>query len=201
MKSTPVRFTRLRGEASGSGFIDFFKLTGEVMLKNALTLMIATTALFGCATPYTPPTSGPTAKLTLSTASKTASTDNYFIAIAPKNADGCGELAKPIRPDSYAKDMTVTIAGDRDILFEVGRSWGQVFCANIFSQFHAKKDYEYILNLDIVGRMCLISIIEKSPNDVLTPIKPTRAYTSSMGAITGGPVLCESKDKITGPAM
>lgn len=171
------------------------------MLKNALTLMVATTALFGCATKYAPPTSGPTAKLTLSAASQTAFTNNYYIAIAPKNADGCGELAKGVHPDSFAKDMTVTIAGDRDILFEVGRSWGQVFCANIFSQFHAKKDYEYILNLDIAGRMCVVSIIERSPNDVLTPIKPTRAYTSSMGAISGGKVLCESKDKITGPAM
>jgi hypothetical protein len=178
-----------------------FKLTGEMMLKNALTLMIATTALFGCATPYTPPTSGPTAKLTLSAASQTANTDNYFISIAPKNADGCGELTKPIQPESFAKDTTVTIAGDRDILFSIGRSWGQVFCGNIFSQFHAKKDNEYILNLDMLGRMCLVSIVEKSPNGVLTPIKPIRAYTSKIGHISGGAVLCESKDKITGPAM
>lgn len=168
------------------------------MMKNAFALFAATVAMIGCATPYVPPTSGPTAKLVLSVSTKTvAPKQNYGIALATKNDDGCGKPIGVISPESFDKDKIETIAGDRDILFRVWRSWGLIFCDNIFSQFHAKKDHEYTLNLDIVGPMCVVSIIEKSPNGTLTPIKPARAFKSSIG----GGTLCESRDKIIGPTM
>jgi hypothetical protein len=168
------------------------------MMKNAFALIAVTIALIGCATPYAPPTSGPTAQLILSVATQTvAPMQTYGLLIAPKNNEGCGELSGLIKPESFDKDKVVTIEGDRDILFHIGRSWGTLNCSNIFSQFHAKKDHEYTLNLDLMGQMCVVSIVEKSPDGTLTPIKPARAFKSSIG----GHTLCDSRDKITGPTM
>lgn len=165
---------------------------------NKITLIfVATTAIamFGCASPYVGPTSGSTAMLTLPVSTqKWNPNEHQGIAIAPKKDDGCGELSKGITPDTFEKDMTVKIVADTDILFSVWRMWNPMFCANIFGQFHANKDYEYILNLDTVGRSCVVSIIGKSPDGTLTPIKATRAYMSKIA----GNKICDSKDKITG---
>lgn len=168
------------------------------MIKNVLTLVAATIAMIGCATPYTPPTSGPTAKLILSVATQTAAPmQSYNLVIATKNSEGCGELSGLIKPDFFDKDKVVTIVGDRDIFFSMGRSWGTLNCDGKLSLFHAKKDHEYTLNLDLLGQLCIASIIEKSPNGTLTPITPARAFKSSIG----GRTICESRDKIAGPTM
>lgn len=170
------------------------------MIKNVMTLVAATIAMIGCASPYVTPASGPTATLILPVSTQKWDPSNNFnhgVRIATKNSNGCGELPKAINPDTFEKDLTVTIAADRDILFSVWRSWGSVFCSNIFSQFHANKDHEYMLNLDMAGRYCVVSIIDKNPNGTITTIKPTRAYVSKIG----GNAICDSKDKITGYAM
>lgn len=137
----------------------------------------------------TGPAPGSVAMITLPVSS--AKWQSGIVQLAISSKHGCGEFSKNVLPDTYDKDVTLPIEGDRDIFFHILRSEVQNDC-NIFGMFYGSKGKEYILNVEKNGDLCEISLIEKSP---VGKGRQINTYPSHASKINGVKV-CTSKEKL-----
>ncbi len=155
------------------------------MFKRSMIVIAAAFAVTGCAAPYVAPTSGPTAKLTVLTATDKWDMKSVAnVTVAPKTtADGCGKFAQNMDLTSFDKeDFALTIAADNDIFFNIQRPYGGIYCKGT-GMFHATSGKEYLLNIRFDNGYCYAALTEKTQAGAVIPVKISRAYASSWDGI------------------
>jgi len=161
------------------------------MISNKVILMATVLVMAGCAS-----SSDKAVKVDYSAAAKltipvfTSKWENGFVQVAAKDKKGCGEFGKNVLTGSYDKDISLPLEPEKDVFIHVSRAYGISSCESD-EMFYASRGNEYIVNIELAGQTCAVSVFEIAPGVAKRKINTYLAYVSPVNAAK----VCQNKDK------